>query len=139
MNSDPREEDWPDADADLTALEGEAIEWVVRLTSGKATACDRAKFERWRAQSPQHEAAAQSARDLWVGMGHALSETQASSAQPQRSRFAAMTSRRWVALAASLILGVFLGFQGLTTGATISCRRPGNRSGFRFPMAPRSC
>ncbi|MEJ0037906.1 MAG: FecR family protein [Gammaproteobacteria bacterium] len=118
MQSDPKEEDWPEAAEELSQLEGEAIEWIVRLTSGKATACERTKFERWRSQSPQHEAAAQAARQLWVGMGQALTGAQAAAAESSsrtRSRFAAVMSskKHWLALAASVVLGLFLVFEGV--------------------------
>jgi transmembrane sensor len=56
----------------LADLEAEAVGWVVRLTSGEASAADRAAFEVWRAQSPAHEAALAEARKLWLGLGDIL-------------------------------------------------------------------
>ena len=113
LKSDPKEDDWTDAGSGLTALEDEAIEWVVRLTSGKASVADRAGFERWRAQSAAHEAAAQAARQLWVGVGQTLVEPRASAAPPSRVRrmLADRPRVRNLALAASLLLGFFLFFQ----------------------------
>ncbi|GGF47723.1 sigma factor regulator VreR [Aliidongia dinghuensis] len=35
-------------------LQGEALEWVIRLTSGAATARDADALQQWRAQSPAH-------------------------------------------------------------------------------------
>jgi transmembrane sensor len=62
------------AEPGLPSIEGEAIRWVVRLTSGKAGAADRAQFKRWRAQSPDHEAALVMARQLWIGVGQVVSD-----------------------------------------------------------------
>jgi transmembrane sensor len=56
------------ADADL-ALSDAAIEWVVRLKSGRATSEDEAAFQAWRSQSAAHEAAAHEAGLLWHGVG----------------------------------------------------------------------
>ena len=60
-----------DADG-LADLETEAVAWVVRLTSGDASAADRAAFEVWRQQSRAHDAALVAARKLWLGLGDVL-------------------------------------------------------------------
>ena len=96
---------------DATTPEDRAIDWVVRLTSGSATDAERAEFERWRLASPENEAAVISARQLWVGVGGAVaSRPAASSVGIKRARSRKM---RLFALAASLLLGVALGFQFL--------------------------
>lgn len=46
------------------ALSDEAIDWVVRLGSGSATADDHAAFDEWRGRSPAHEAAAAEAASI---------------------------------------------------------------------------
>lgn len=46
----------------------EAIDWVVRLRSGRAAA-DHAAFAAWRQRSPAHEAAAAQAETLWRDIG----------------------------------------------------------------------
>jgi len=46
-------------------LSNEALEWIVRLNSGAAHKRDRTAFAAWRAQSPEHEAAAAEAEGLW--------------------------------------------------------------------------
>lgn len=55
-------------DAD-TALSDEAIDWLVRLHSGRATPADHAAFASWRRQSGEHEAAAREAETIWQGLG----------------------------------------------------------------------
>lgn len=47
------------------ALSDEALTFIVRLNSGEAHPADRASFTAWRAQSPDHEAAAREAEQLW--------------------------------------------------------------------------
>lgn len=52
-------------------LSDEAIDWIVYLSSGRATEQDCRKFTHWRSQSPQHEMAAKEAENLWYGIGSA--------------------------------------------------------------------
>ena len=51
-----------------SALSDEAIDWLVRLSSGRATPRDRLAFLRWRERSPMHEAAAREAEVLLRGV-----------------------------------------------------------------------
>ncbi|WP_417804691.1 FecR family protein [Thalassospira lucentensis] len=60
-------------DEDMIALSDQAIEWLVRLHSGDATAADYAAFDAWRGQSVNHQRAALDAETL---MG-AVDETSA--------------------------------------------------------------
>lgn len=115
LTSDPRDDDWADGDSELPPLEQEAIEWVALLTSGKATDADHAKFERWRSQSAEHEAAASSARALWVGVGHVLTTEQRVDREQQarRTRGSFRQPLRYLAIAASLLLAVGLAFETL--------------------------
>lgn len=54
----------------LTAdLGDQAIEWLVMLQSGDATARDHAAFADWCAQSPDHARAAAEARSLFAAVG----------------------------------------------------------------------
>lgn len=46
-------------------ISDEAVEWLVHLHSGRATAANRAAFAAWRQRSPAHEAAAREAEALW--------------------------------------------------------------------------
>jgi transmembrane sensor len=46
-----------DQTGDLDPLQREALQWIVRLTSGTATAADAEALKCWRAQSDAHEAA----------------------------------------------------------------------------------
>lgn len=56
-------------DAKHGELSDAAIDWMVRLSSGKATAEDRLSFARWRGLSPEHEAAALQAEALMRDVG----------------------------------------------------------------------
>lgn len=60
----------PTTPAALANADVEAVAWVVRLTSGDASATDRADFELWRAASPSHETAFYEAEKLWSGLGN---------------------------------------------------------------------
>lgn len=60
-------------DAD-TALSDEAIDWLVKLHSGRATRADHAAFAAWRGQSEAHEVAAREAEAVWHGVGIAGGE-----------------------------------------------------------------
>lgn len=51
------------------ALSDAAIDWLVRLKSGHATADDHAAFAAWREQSTEHELAAREAEMVWHGVG----------------------------------------------------------------------
>jgi transmembrane sensor len=52
-----------------TALSDEAIEWLVRLGSGRSTAADAQAFVAWRRQDPEHEVAAREAEALLQALG----------------------------------------------------------------------
>ena len=51
------------------ALNDEAIDWLVHLRSGRATAAEQAAFAAWRRRSAAHEAAACDAEALWHDFG----------------------------------------------------------------------
>ena len=51
------------------ALSDEAIDWLVVLSSGRATQEDHAAFNEWRQTSPAHELAAREAETIWHGLG----------------------------------------------------------------------
>ncbi|HEY0182178.1 MAG TPA: FecR domain-containing protein [Rhodopila sp.] len=51
------------------ALNDAAVDWLVRLHSGRATGADRDAFTAWRARSAAHEAAARDAELLWQEIG----------------------------------------------------------------------
>ncbi|WP_219589577.1 FecR family protein [Variovorax sp. RO1] len=52
-------------DRERTVLEAQAHDWLVRLTSGRATTGDAQDFRRWCARSPQHAQAMADATRLW--------------------------------------------------------------------------
>ncbi|WP_426186487.1 FecR family protein [Pseudomonas sp. NFXW11] len=88
------------------SLEDLAIDWLVLLHSGNATAAQRMAFQQWRQSSPAHAAAAAEAEQLWGDLG----QTQAAA---QHRANAPRTRRWWPALAASLLLalGTGIGWQ----------------------------
>jgi transmembrane sensor len=88
----------------VSRTEREAIEWVVRMTSGEVTDEDRAAFAAWRSRGAAQEAALAAARKLWIGLGPAL---------PARAKVPARPQRPLLALAASLLVVAGLGVQAL--------------------------
>jgi transmembrane sensor len=100
--------------AELPDADAEAIAWVVRLTSGDASAAERAAFELWRAESPLHEAAFSEARKLWSGLGDILPTPivvagVASAGQPTALARRRLQPTSVVAMAASIALLVGIG------------------------------
>jgi transmembrane sensor len=75
------------------ALAREAREWLLTLTSGKATEADADAFRGWLRASPGHEAAFADQRRLWRDLGPAVSAELAASAGTRR-RKAAVNGRR---------------------------------------------
>lgn len=61
-------------DRDFDALKSEATTWIVRLTSGAATAADADALKRWRATSSAHEKAFREAALVWNTLGPALDQ-----------------------------------------------------------------
>ena len=92
----------PDDDALEPVLET-AIEWQMRLHSGKAAATDRSAYAAWQLANPQHRAAAIKAEKLWRDLGEVRSP-----ASTQR----ASSGKRW-ALAACLLISVAAGGLGV--------------------------
>jgi transmembrane sensor len=65
------------AEAPLTQdpVASQAIEWMVLLRSGIATAHEQSEFEGWRRADPRHEAACQRIERVLGGMGAGLVNT----------------------------------------------------------------
>ncbi|WP_421546938.1 FecR family protein [Pseudomonas sp. QD4] len=84
------------------SLEDAAVDWLVLLNSGQASAAQRMAYQQWRLISPAHAAAADEAQQLWadLGMTAAASELRAQAQVPRRPR------RWWPALAASVLVAV---------------------------------
>ena len=70
---------------DIT-LSDEAIDRIVQLSSGRATAQDHAQFADWRRQSTEHEMAAREAEALWHGIGTAGKSIRKSAKQKHYTR-----------------------------------------------------
>ncbi|HYG88160.1 MAG TPA: FecR domain-containing protein [Azospirillum sp.] len=109
-------------------LSDEAIDWVVRLRSGRATADDRAAFAAWRRRSPAHAAAAAQAEALWRDIG-------AVGARPERARTLGRRAVLGGAVAASAaVLAVGSGAVGPLTGLFADhATRVGERREVRLP------
>lgn len=60
--------DTPHSPADREQVEEEAVQWLIKLASGEATAEDRAAADQWRGQSLSHEQAFRKAERLWQGL-----------------------------------------------------------------------
>jgi len=75
--------------ADIS-LSDEAIDRIVQLSSGRATAQDHADFADWRRQSTEHEMAAREAEALWHGIGTAGKSIRKSAKQKQFTRRAVL-------------------------------------------------
>ena len=71
--------------SEADALRREAIAWVVRLTSGDATADDAARLKAWRARSDAHEQAFRLAGATWRQVGSAAASN--APARPSRRLF----------------------------------------------------
>lgn len=92
------------------ALSDEAISWVVRLNSGRATADDQQEFALWRAQSPAHESAALEAEAVWNGIGTAGGEHRETERKLARAK---LTRRGVLGGGAVLIAGAGLYKSGI--------------------------
>ncbi|MBC2656173.1 DUF4880 domain-containing protein [Pseudomonas sp. MSSRFD41] len=104
----------PRASADQQLL-SEARDWLVLLTSGRATAADARALRQWCARSPGHAAAFEQAKALWHGLQPAAQRLE------QQARFRTFGRRAFLggALAASAALFMVRltvpgGFAGLT-------------------------
>lgn len=85
------------------ALHKEARHWLLRLTSGTATAHDARAFEHWCGQSPAHVEAFAETRRLWENLGPAAQAWMAS----ERMRTAAPSRRdgSWPRMSRRAFLG----------------------------------
>ncbi|WP_447595314.1 FecR family protein [Aquipseudomonas campi] len=84
-------------------LEDQAIERLVHLHSGRASAADRLAFHNWSRLSPAHRAAAQTAQALWG----ALPQTETAQRHEVAGPIGTRPRRRWrgsAAIAASLAM-----------------------------------
>lgn len=105
----------PDDDILEPALET-ALDWQMRLHSGKAVAADRSAYAAWQLAHPQHRAAALKAERLWRDLG----DLRAPASQRQTS-----AGKRW-AVAACLLLSVAAGGLGFAErDALLSDRHTG--------------
>jgi len=79
-----------DRHPDDMVLSDEAIDWVVRLNSGRASASDRAAFVAWRQKSEKHEHAAREAEAIWHGVGIAGSSVRRADRKSKLTRRAVL-------------------------------------------------
>jgi len=57
-------------------LHDEARDWLLLLTSGRATVADAKALKAWCAQSPEHAQAFEQAKTLWRQVGTAVEQAQ---------------------------------------------------------------
>ena len=84
------------------SLEDAALDWLMLLNSGQASAAQRMEYQRWRQASPAHAAAADEAQQLWADLGMTATARQHAATVPAPRKI----RRCWPALAASLLLAV---------------------------------
>jgi transmembrane sensor len=84
-------------DQDFDALKREATNWIIRLTSGSATAADADALTRWRNMSDANERAFKQAASNWKMLGHALNA--------RSSKSKGMLTRRRLLTAGGLAAG----------------------------------
>jgi transmembrane sensor len=98
------------------SIEDQALQWVMRLTSGEIEPGMLEEYEQWRRADRVHEAAIVSARRLWLKMGTPL-ETRYDPVVVNQTRMRARSrSMRWrrslqMATAALLVLAMGMGWQ----------------------------
>ncbi|MDF0542920.1 FecR domain-containing protein [Sphingobium sp. H39-3-25] len=113
--------------AKAPTLDDEALDWVVKLTSGESSPEDHDAFRRWRDQSAEHLEALRRARAQWDQLGAALP-----SIQHDRDR-RLRRQRRWklgVPIAASLMLAISFGHGYWTSGRFDQVTAVGERRAF---------
>lgn len=59
---------------EITAMSDQAIDWIILLHSGQATAQETKNAKQWRARSPAHEKAYVEAELLWLDMGDVIQQ-----------------------------------------------------------------
>jgi transmembrane sensor len=93
-------------------LHDEARDWLVLLTSGRATVADAKALHAWRAQSPEHAQAFEQAKALWQQLAPALQQE----SQPRNFGRRAFLGGAIAASAAVVMVSVGVpgGFAGLS-------------------------
>lgn len=86
-------------------LSDEALDWIVRLSSGRATDEDHEAFAAWRRRSDGHERAAQEAETIWNGIGIAGKVVRQAEGKDAREKF---TRRAVLGWGAAAVTGVAL-------------------------------
>jgi transmembrane sensor len=126
----PRTYPIPEETDALSDADADAVAWVVRLTSGDASAAERASFEQWRAESPTHDRAFSEVRKLWSGLGDILpppvvvTDVALAGKPPVRMR---LRPSPVMALAASIALLFGIGAKYMSTWRHDHVTAPGQR------------
>lgn len=115
-------DDRGDPQTGSNALLREALSWIVRLTSGEATAADADSLARWRARSPEHERSFVQALCLREALREAGQEI---AAQPDT---AVQSVQRWQeksrGVSRRLLLGGALAASAASVGGLLIARPP---------------
>lgn len=91
------------------SLSDEALEWIVRLNSGRAGEDDHARYVAWRQTSVEHEEAAREAEALWGSLG-------AAGDRVKRRTGAGLGRRSFIGLAAFAVASGALYGSGIIPG-----------------------
>lgn len=101
-----------------------AAAWFARMHSGQVTPSDHAAFRRWLSARPAHKEAYDEIQSLWTDLGQVADPRTLQSSpavlpsrdrQASSSRFLRMSRARWGALAACLLVAVWMTFGGVQT------------------------
>lgn len=96
------------------ALADQAIDWLVLLQSGSVNTETQREFEHWLQQDGTHRTAFAEAEALWVTAAKVLKETQAVNVPSPQLNALRKIRPRGLAMAASLLLGVWMAWTPLT-------------------------
>lgn len=89
------------------AAKDQAVAWIVLLDSGRCTEADRLAFQRWLDADETHRIEYEAARDYWDSLGQMPLENSAALLEARNYRSG--SHRRYLALAASLLITITVG------------------------------
>lgn len=106
-------------------VEVAAAHWLVRMTSGDATAADRVEFAMWRMASPDHDRVFQELNQIWTSVHAAAPPPARLSAFFDRVRKSQPAWSSWAAAAAATVFGVIFLSQAVSGGRFDYTTKPG--------------
>jgi transmembrane sensor len=106
-------------------VEVAAAHWLARMTSGDATAADRAEFAMWRMESPDHDRVFRELTQIWTSLRVAAPRPARVGAFLGRVRKSQPAWSSWAAMAAATVFGVISLSQAVSAGRFEYTTRPG--------------